>query len=161
VYPCSDGELLIGANKDELFARLAEAMGRPELARSPEYATHVARGKHQEALDAIIASWTSRQTTAEVERAMIVAQVPAGRIYRAPEMLEDPHFAARQAIVEVDTPRWGPLKMQGCFPRLTRTPSAVRSPAPVRVGEHNAEVYGRLLGLSADELGALAASGIV
>ena len=73
---------------------------------------------------------------------MLAHSVPAGTIYRAPEMLADPHFAAREALVEVDTPRWGRINMQNAFPKLSATPSSIRSPAPTQVGEHNAEVYG-------------------
>jgi crotonobetainyl-CoA:carnitine CoA-transferase CaiB-like acyl-CoA transferase len=161
VYSCRDGELVIGANKDEPFARLCSVMGMPELVSSPYFASHVARGQHQQALDEIISEWTATRTIDEVERAMHAASIPAGRIYRAPEMMVDEHFAARGALVEVDTPRWGPLKMQGCFPRLSDTPSAVRRPAPSCVGEHNAEVYGELLSLSAGDLRALTDRGVI
>lgn len=161
VYRCLDGDYLIGANQDAIWARLAQAMGRPELAQDPRYADHVARGRHQAELDALIEAWTRSLTVAQVEALMIAHAVPAGRIYRAPEMLADPHFAAREAIIEVDTPKWGPLKMQNAFPRLSETPSGVRSPAPTRVGEHNALIYGQWLGLEAAELEALAARGVL
>ena len=161
VYPCRDGEYLIGANQDAVFARLCAAMGQPALAAEPRFADHLARGTHQAELDAIIADWTRRHSVAEVEAAMLAASVPAGTIYRAPEMLADPHFAAREALVEVDTPRWGRITMQNAFPKLSATPSAVRSPAPVSVGEHNAEVYGDLLGIDDAELATLAAAGAI
>lgn len=161
VYRCSDGEFMIGANKDEIFARLAQAMGRPELATDPRYATHLARGDNQVELDALIDAWTSGHTVAEVEALMNAHSVPAGKVYRAPEMLADPHFAAREAIVTVDTERYGPLKMQNVVPRLSGTPSSVRSPAPSIVGQHNAEVYCELLGLSEAELAGLKASGAI
>jgi formyl-CoA transferase len=161
VYRCLDGDYLIGANQDAIWARLAQAMGRPELAQDPRYADHVARGRHQAELDALIEAWTRSLTVAQVEALMIAHAVPAGRIYRAPEMLADPHFAAREAIIEVDTPKWGPLKMQNAFPRLSETPSGVRSPAPTRVGEHNALIYGQWLGLGEAELEALAARGVL
>ena len=92
---------------------------------------------------------------------MIEYSVPAGRVYRAPEMLADPHFAAREAIVEVETERFGPLKMQNAFPRLSRSPSAVRSPAPALVGQHNDAIYGDLLGISTEERDSLAAAGVI
>jgi formyl-CoA transferase len=161
VYTCSDGDYLIGANQDAVFARLCEAMGRPELARDPRYVDHLARGRHQDQLDALIEEWTRRHTVAQVEAAMIAHSIPAGKIYRAPEMLEDPHFAARGALIDVETPRWGKVTMQNAFPLLSDTPSRVRSPAPSRIGEHNAEVYAELLGLDAEELERLAAGGVI
>jgi formyl-CoA transferase len=87
--------------------------------------------------------------------------IPAGRVYRAPEMLEDPHFKAREAIVEVETDRFGKLKMQNAFPKLSATPSSVRRAAPSIVGQHNAEVYGELLGLGEAELAELSAAGAI
>ncbi|WP_375395784.1 CaiB/BaiF CoA transferase family protein [uncultured Sphingomonas sp.] len=161
VYPCRDGEYLIGANQDAVFARLCTAMGTPNLARDARFADHLARGNHQVELDALIADWTRRHSVAEVEAAMIAHSVPAGTIFRAPEMLADPHFAARAALVAVDTPRWGRIQMQNAFPKFSDTPSSVRSPAPTQVGEHNAVVYGDLLGLNAAELADLAATGAI
>jgi crotonobetainyl-CoA:carnitine CoA-transferase CaiB-like acyl-CoA transferase len=161
VYKCKDGEYLIGANQDAVFARLCEAMGRPELAGDPRYVDHVARGRNQDELDGIVEAWTRTKTVDEVEAAMIAHSIPAGIIYRAPEMLEDPHFAARNALIEVETPRWGKVAMQNAFPFLSDTPSSVRSPAPARIGEHNDEVYRGLLGLDAAELNRLSAAGAV
>jgi crotonobetainyl-CoA:carnitine CoA-transferase CaiB-like acyl-CoA transferase len=158
VYQTADGEFLIGANQDAVFARLCAAMGRPELATDPRYVDHVARGIHQVELDDIIEAWTKTLSTAEVERLMIEHSVPSGSIYRAPEMLADPHFAAREAIVTIDHPRFGEVKMQNSFPKMSGTPGSIRSIAPQTVGEHNDEVYGAL-GLSADELAALEAEG--
>lgn len=161
VYPCADGDYLIGANQDSVFARLCAAMGRPELATDPRFADHVARGRNQAALDALISDWTRGRPVAEVERLMIEHAVPAGSIYRAPEMLTDPHFAAREAIIEVPTETWGMLKMQAPVPKLSANPSSVRFPAPSHVGQHNEEVYGGMLGYSAEELAALQAAGAI
>jgi crotonobetainyl-CoA:carnitine CoA-transferase CaiB-like acyl-CoA transferase len=161
VYRCKDGEYLIGANQDAVFARLCAAMGRPELATDPRYVDHVARGRNQDELDAIVEAWTRTKTVAEVEATMIEHSIPAGIIYRAPEMLDDPHFAARNALIEVETPRWGKVKMQNAFPFLSDTPSSVRAPAPARIGQHNDEVYRGLLGLEPVEIERLAASGAV
>jgi formyl-CoA transferase len=140
VYPCSDGEYLVGANQDAVFARLCAAMGRPELATDERYATHVARARHQAELDDLIAAWTRTLTVDTLEALMIEYSVPAGKIYRAPEMLADPHFAARDAFVEVESERWGKFKMQNAFPKLSDTPSGIRSLAPTSVGMDNAEV---------------------
>lgn len=161
VYSCKDGEYMIGANKDSLWQRLAEAMGCPELGTDPRYATHLARGENQIELDERINQWTRTLTVDEVDALMIAYSIPAGRVYRAPEMLNDPHFKAREAIIEVETERFGPLKMQSAFPKLSGTPSSVRRAAPSKVGQHNAEVYGDLLGLRADDLAALEAAGAI
>lgn len=161
VYPASDGEYMIGANQDAIFRRLCAAMGRPELADDERYATHIARGRHQHELDALIAEWTRTLTVEELEAKMVEFSIPAGKIYRAPEMLADPHFAARQALVEVEHPDWGTFRMQNAFPRLSDTPSSIRSRAPLEIGQDNAQVYGELLGLDAAEVERLKAGGII
>ena len=161
VYRCKDGEYLIGANQDAVWARLAQAMGRPELATDPRYVDHESRGRNQEALDEVIEAWTMTKTVDEVEALMIEHSIPAGKIYRAPDMLEDPHFAAREAIIEVEHPRWGRIKMQNVFPKLSATPSSVRAPAPTLVGQHNDVVYGDLLRMSQLEIADLMARGVI
>ena len=161
VYPTRDGEYLIGANQDAIFGRLCKAMGRPELASDERYATHVARGKHQTELDGLIADWTRTLTVDELEALMIEHSIPAGKIYRAADMLEDPHFAAREALVEMESPRWGKFRMQNSFPKLSDTPGSIRTLAPAEIGQHNAEVYGALLGLDQAELDRLSAAGVI
>ena len=161
VYRCKDGEYMIGANKDSLWQRLAEAMGQPELGSDPRYATHIARGENQIELDVIINAWTATLSVDELDAMMTSCSIPAGRVFRAPEMLADPHFQAREAIIEVQTERFGPLKMQGTFPKMSGTPGSVRRPAPSIVGQHNAEVYGELLGLGESELAELKAAGAI
>ena len=161
VYACKDGEFMIGANKDSLWKRLAAVMGQPALGDDPRFATHLARGANQTEIDDLINDWTRTKTIEEVDALMIEASIPAGRVYRAPDMLADPHFQARGAIIEVETERFGALKMQGAFPKLSATPSGVRRPAPAMVGQHNDEIYGGLLGMNAAELADLAASGVI
>jgi len=161
VYPCKDGEYLIGANQDSVFGRLCDAMGRPELAKDPRYVNHVARGKHQEELDALVGDWTKTLTIAELEDKMVAAGVPAGRLYRPQDMLDDPHFQAREAIIGVPHPRWGEVKMQNVFPKLSATPGSVRRRAPETIGQDNADVYGEMLGLDEAALAELQARGII
>ena len=160
VYPCSDGELLIAANQDAIFRRLATAMGQPELGDDPRFATHNARGQHQDLLDGMIADWTRGQSVAAVEKLMEDHAVPAGRMFAARDMLANPHFAAREAIVTVETERHGALPMQGVFPRLSRTPGGVRAPAPVAVGAAN-EALLREPGYDAAAIADLKQRGIV
>jgi crotonobetainyl-CoA:carnitine CoA-transferase CaiB-like acyl-CoA transferase len=161
VYPSLDGELIVmGANQDSVFRRLCEAMGRAELADDPLYSDHVARGEHQAELDALIAEWTSTLEATPLLDLLEEYAVPAGRIYRAPDMLADPHFAARRAIVDVPHPVFRNLKMQNVVPRLSETPGAIRWPGP-ELGAHNDEIYRGLLELSDEQLKGLAADGVV
>lgn len=146
VYRCSDGEYLIGANQDSVFGRLCEAMGRPELASDPRYATHTARGRNQQELDDLINAWTSAFTVDDLEALMVEHGVPAGRILDAEDMLSDPHFAAREAIMTLDHPEFGPVPMQSPFPKLSRTPSSVRRFAPQEIGQDTDEIRKRWLG---------------
>jgi crotonobetainyl-CoA:carnitine CoA-transferase CaiB-like acyl-CoA transferase len=161
VYRCSDGELMIGANQDAIFARLCRAMDRPELANDVRYATHLARGRNQTELDQLIEAWTQTRSVDAVEALMIEHSIPAGRMYRAPDMLADPHFAAREAIIEAVSPAVGPFKMQNAFPKLSETPSSIRSLAPVEVGEHNEEILGGVLGMTDEERAQLAEVGAI
>ena len=147
VYPTSDGLVLIAANQDTVFGRLCEAMGRPELAKDPRYNSHQARGARQKELDDLVSDWTRTLPTRKALDLMSEHGVPAGLIYRAPEMLDDPHFAAREAIVTVDHPHFGKLRMQNVAPKLSETPGGIRGPSP-ELGQHNDEVYLRLLGMA-------------
>ncbi len=160
VYECKDGEYLIAANQDTVFRRLCEAIDMPELAEDERFATHTARGANQDLLDSIIGEWASRRTMDEIEALMVKAAVPAGKIYRAPEMLADPHFAAREAIIDVEHPKWKSLKMQNVFPKLSRTPGKVRWAGP-EYGAHTEEVYRDLLGMSEEEIAAKKARGVI
>jgi formyl-CoA transferase len=161
VYPTKEGlDFLIAANQDTVFKRFAEAMGRPELAEDERYATHAARGANQEELDALVAEWTQGMPIDELNALMDEYGIPAGKIYRAPEMLEDMHFKARQAIVEVMHPKFGKLKMQNVAPKLSETPGSIRSPAP-ELGQHNEAVFKGVLGLSDSRYQELQDQGII
>jgi formyl-CoA transferase len=152
VYPTADGEaILVAANQDTVFRRLAETMGRADLADDERYATHGARGVYMTELDELIARWTAEFEADELLALLSKSGVPAGRIYRAKDMLADPHFAARQSIIRLAHPTFGELAMQNVFPRLSETPGKVRHCGP-ELGEHNDEVYRGLLGLSHSEI---------
>jgi crotonobetainyl-CoA:carnitine CoA-transferase CaiB-like acyl-CoA transferase len=155
IYDCKDGIFLIAANQDTVFARLCEVMGQPELASDERFSSHTARGKRMKELDAIINEWTKTKTMSEIEELMTNAGVPAGRIYRAPEMLEDEHFKARDAIIDTPTEEWPDLKMQNIFPKMSKTQGEVRWPGVQTLGAHNESVYSELLGLGEQELEAL------
>jgi crotonobetainyl-CoA:carnitine CoA-transferase CaiB-like acyl-CoA transferase len=161
VYPTRGGEMIVmGANQDSVFARLCDAMERPALARDPRFVDHVARGENQAELDELISAWTATLDADPLLARLNEFGVPAGRIYRAPDMLADPHFAARRSIVDVPHPTFANLKMQDVFPRMSATQGTVRWPGPP-LGAHNDEVYGGLLNLSADERARLQRDGVI
>jgi formyl-CoA transferase len=160
VYPTRDGMVLIAANQDTVFRRLCEAMQQPALADDARYDSHQSRGAHQQELDELIARWTTGQKTRAVLALMEVHGVPAGQIYRAPEMLEDPHFAARAAIVSVPHPQFGTIRMQNVVPKLSETPGGIRRPSPA-LGEHNDEIYVDFLGMPRERYERLKAARVI
>jgi len=97
----------------------------------------------------------------KVDELMQQHGVPAGRIYRASDMLDDPQFIDREAIVDVPHERWGNLKMQNIFPKMSVTQGEIRWAGPEELGQHNAEVYGELLSMSEEEMSALAEKGVL
>jgi crotonobetainyl-CoA:carnitine CoA-transferase CaiB-like acyl-CoA transferase len=156
-----DGQwLCIIAAGDALFPRLATAIGRPDLLRDARFASLPARAANGEAINALVAAWVAAHSADEVERIMLAAQVPVGRAYSVADILADPHYAARGDIVTVDDPTIGPVRMQAVYPRLSATPGRITRGAP-KLGEHNSEVYGALLGLSAAELRRLRAAHVI
>ena len=148
VYPTADNDMIImGANQDSVFTRLCEAMQQPELAKDEKFSTHVARGNNQAELDELIFAWSIKFTADDLLALLEKHAVPAGRIYRAPDMLNDEHFSARESIVEVSHPKYDNLKMQNVFPRLSATPGKIKWTGP-ELGQHNQEIYRELLGYS-------------
>ena len=160
VYPTSDGIVMIGANQDTVFARLCAAMNAPALSDDARYRDHEARGTHQAELDAIIAKWTATLRTRELLDLLEKHGVPSGLIYRTSDMLDDPHFVAREAIVSTDHPHFGALRMQNVAPRLSVSPGSIRTPAP-EIGQHNEEIYEGLLGIDAATLEAYRAKSVI
>lgn len=161
VYPTSDGEMvLIAANQDTVFRRLAILMKQPELAEDARYATHSARGRHMAELDDVILRWTVDHEAEELLALLADAGVPGGRIFKAKDMLADPHFAAREAIVRLAHPQFGEIAMHNVFPKLSATPGRVRHIGP-ELGADNSTIYGDLLGLADDDLVRLQASGVI
>jgi formyl-CoA transferase len=160
-YPTKDGkEHLISGNQDTIWRRLAVAMGQPELGEDPRFATHTARGQHQGELDLMIGEWTSTLTAGELEVLLNEHAVPNGKIYTAPDMLADAHFAAREAIVTMMHPQLGEFPMQNVAPKLSDTPGTIRWVGP-ELGEHTDEVLSSALGLSAEALHELRSAGII
>ena len=107
-YPCADGKwLAIAGNSDPIFRRLMAAIGRPELGEDPKYATNADRCAHAAELDAVIGAWTRTVTAKEADAVMDAAEVPASRLYDIADCAQDPHFLARQAVLDVDDPLIG------------------------------------------------------
>ena len=160
VYPCAgEGMILIGGNGDTVFARLCETMGRPDLAKDPKFVDHAARGVNQHELDQIIAGWTKGFELDALLALLEEKAIPSGRVFRAPDMLANEQYIARDAIVETDHPVFGKVKMQNAFPKMSETPGAVRWPGPT-LGQHTDEVLTGL-GLDAARVAELRAKGIV
>ncbi|TDJ59410.1 MAG: CoA transferase [Nitrospina sp.] len=160
VYPTKDGSLLIGANQDSVFGRLCGAMGTPELAKDPKYISHKVRGENQQELDDLIGQWTSTLSTSELLDVMEKNGVPAGKIFKAQDMLADPQFKARDALIKVDHDQYKNLVMQNVFPRLSKTPGKVSRPAP-ELGQHNTEIFQDLLGLGKGDIDRLKKQGAI
>jgi formyl-CoA transferase len=161
VYPTAGGGMiLIGGNGDTVFARLCEAMGQPALKDDPRYRDHASRGVNQAELDDRIGAWTREQSLDDLLALLERHGVPCGRIFSAPDMLADPQYRAREAIVETDHDVFGKVKMQGVFPKLSETPGAVRWPGPA-LGEHTDAVLSETLGLTPEKIAALRAEGVI
>jgi len=160
VYPTKDGEYLIAANQDTVFKRFAQAMGKPELVEDERYATHNARGKHQQELDDMISEWTKTMTSAELRKLMNEHAVPNGKINRAPDMLEDIHFKAREAIISIKHPAFDELKMHNVSPKLSEMPGKVKWCGP-ELGQHNDEIYRDLLKMEKKQIAELTDKDII
>ncbi len=161
VYPTSDGLVLIAANQDTVFRRLCEAMGdagarRRSALREPPGARRAPGGARRADRPLDRRPHDARRARRSWRR----HGVPAGQIYRAPEMLEDPHFAAREAIVEVPHPQFGKIRMQNVVPKLSATPGGIRAPSPA-LGEHNDAIYLDFLGLPRERYAALKAARVI
>jgi succinyl-CoA---D-citramalate CoA-transferase len=160
-WETKDGKYVcIIAAGDGLFPRLCRAMGREDLLQDPRFQTMALRAQHGDEINGVVAAWCSARTSREIQDVLEAHEVPFGVAYSVADIFADPHVAARGDVVAVDDPTIGPVRMQGVYPRFSRTPGAIRSGAP-KLGAHNDEVYGGLLGLGADELAALRAERVI
>ncbi|TMA52802.1 MAG: CoA transferase, partial [Deltaproteobacteria bacterium] len=161
LYPCRGGQwVVIAANTDGLFRRLCTLMGRDELASDPRFATQVVRVQNREAIDEIIAAWTADQELAVLLSRLEAATIPAGPVYSIADIVQDPHFQARDMLLTLHDRLLGAIRMPGIVPKLSDTPGEARFVGP-GLGEHNQEVYGSLLELSAGEIASLAGRGVI
>lgn len=135
-YPTRDGsEVLIAGNADAVFARLCDAMGRPEMADDPQWSTHVARGEREHQLDGIIADWTKTIDSDDLLDLLREHSVPAGRVYTAADMLTDEHYLAREMVQRFTSRAGIDTAMLGVVPKFSRTPGSIRDVGP-DLGEH-------------------------
>jgi formyl-CoA transferase len=162
IFKSSDDKwVVIAANADNVFRRLCGAIGRPELADDPRYATHLARGDNQDELEGIVGDWAGQHTAREIDETLNEAGVICGPIYTIADIFEDPQYQARDMLLRHEDPEFGEYIGPGIVPKLSHTPGAVRWSATWEQGSHNDEVYGGLLDLSADELAELSADGVL
>jgi formyl-CoA transferase len=158
-YKCADGYVLIAGNGDSIFRRLMEVAGRPDLASAPDLQSNAGRVARVEELDIAIGEWTASRSIDEVLKELGAANVPAGRVYTAQDIHEDPHYRARDMILRQTTRDGHEIDVPGIVPKLSLTPGTVRSSAP-GLGDDTDTVLHEL-GLSPGEVAALRAKGAV
>lgn len=163
LYRAKDGlPVIIAANQDTVFARLAELMGRAELARDERFVNHTSRGEHQDELDELIGEWAGTITAQELIDRCNAAGVVAGGVNTVAEVVVEPQFVERGLFVDhVDQQTGHAVKGVGVVPHLSETTGEVRWAGPSQPGVHNDDVYRQLLGLAEAELEDLAAAGVV
>lgn len=163
LYQSADGRwMVIAANQDTVFARLCAAMDRPDLVTDERFRSHLARGRNQDEIDAIVAEWARRHEADELTKILEDAGVVVGPVNTVAEVVQDPQFQARDMLVEhYDQAIGADVLGPGVVPKLTGTPGSVRWAGPPRPGSHNAEVYRGLLGLSDSQLHELSATGVI
>ncbi|MCS4293452.1 formyl-CoA transferase [Comamonas sp. BIGb0152] len=158
-YACQDGWVLVAGNGDSIFKRLMDTIGRPDLGQAPDLAGNAGRVARIEEIDAAISAWTQPRAIAQVMDALAAARVPAGKVYTAKDISEDPHYRARQMIVPQTTRDGHTLEVPGIVPKLSATPGTIRSSAPHLGDDTDTVLQG--LGLSATQIAALRERGIV
>jgi len=163
IYRTADGSwVVIAANQDTVFRRLCALMDQPELTTDERFVDHVARGRNQDDIDAIIGEWAAQRQPDDIIDTLSAAGVIAGPINTVADVVRDPQFQARGMLIDhydeaADRTVLGP----GVIPVLSATPGGVRNAGPARPGQHNDEVYGQLLDLGAEELAELTEQGVL
>ena len=159
-YICKDGSyVLIAGNGDSIFKRLMNAIDQPEMANNPEYADNTGRVKHVKHIDEVIGHWTSMHLAEDVLNILEKAKVPAGKIYTAADIAQDPHFKAREMIISQVVDDGSELLVPGVVPKLSRAPGKIQRNAP-HIGQDNEQVL-RDIGLSAEQIAQLYERGII
>lgn len=160
-HRCKDGKfVIIGANSDQIFGRLAKAMGRTDMASDDRYADNTGRVEHQAYIYKVIDDWCASLTLEEALDKLKEANCPAGPIYDAADMLRDPHFNARGMFEDIETPTGLKFKIPAMVPKLSETPGGTEWCGP-QVGAHNRQVLVEYLGMTAEDIGRLQAVGAI
>jgi crotonobetainyl-CoA:carnitine CoA-transferase CaiB-like acyl-CoA transferase len=161
-YRTRDGHwIAIACTNDRMFARLLQAMDRPDLAGDSRMTTTPGRLEHRALVDGLVAGWVGERDAVEALAALEASEVPSSLVASVADLFEDAHVRARENIVSAVLPLLGRITMPGVVPRLTLTPGRIEGPGPARPGEHNEEIYGGKLGLSSAELTRLGQRGII
>lgn len=161
LYPCKNGQwIVIAANTDGLFTRLCTLMEREDLLTDERFATQVARAENREAIDAIVSDWTAGYELADLLPRVEAATIPAGPVFSIADIVDDPHFRARDMLLSLHDRVLGELKVPGIVPKLSATPGAARWLGP-DIGAHNQQVYAELLNASPAELDDWSARGVI
>ncbi|KGS11113.1 CoA-transferase, partial [Pseudomonas coronafaciens] len=148
-YRCNDGKYaLIAGNGDSIYRRLMEKIGRMDLANDSELAHNEGRVRHVARIDAAISTWTAERSLDDVLAALTEARIPAGKIYDAADIASDPHYQARDMLLQTTLDDGTPVTVPGIVPKLLDTPGQVRSPAPT-LGQHT-DVVLEAHGIDAD-----------
>ena len=158
-YPCEDGWVLVAGNGDSIFKRLMQTIGREDLGNAPDLANNAGRVARVQEIDEAIAAWTRVRSIQDVLDQLAAARVPAGRVYTAKDICEDPHYRARDMILQQSTRDGYSLEVPGIVPKLSATPGTVRSSAPKLGDDTDAVLAG--MGLSAEQIAQLRAQGVI
>jgi formyl-CoA transferase len=158
-YPCADGWVLVAGNGDSIFKRLMQTIGRDDLGNAPDLANNAGRVARVAEIDAAIGAWTQTQTITTVLEALAAARVPAGRVYTAKDICEDPHYRARDMILTQTTRDGYSVEVPGIVPKLSATPGTIRSSAPKLGDDTDAVLAG--MGLSAAQIAQLRTQGVI
>lgn len=162
LFRTSDDKLvIIAANQDSVFGRLANAMGMPELIDDPRFKDHGERGRRQEEIEGLVAGWAKTLTARHLLDLLDKASVPGGPVYTIADIFADPLFQEREQLVKVHDPTLGEIVMPGIVPRLTATPGVIGRPGPLDPGADNDEVYAGIAGLSPEEIASLKTDGVI
>ena len=161
LYATADGgAIAISSGSQAIFENLADAMGRPDLKRDPRFASAEARVRNRDVIDAVVADWMRALPSDEAMRRLKKHRMVAGPVWEVDRILEDPHYAVRQAIATLQDERLGPLRMPAPVPRLSLTPGRVRWGGG-ELGADNEHVFGEILGMDAAALERLRAQGVI
>ncbi|HZK66298.1 MAG TPA: CaiB/BaiF CoA-transferase family protein [Chloroflexota bacterium] len=161
-FRCRDGKwLVMVTSTPRTFARLAEVMGRTDLLSDPRFDTNPHRAQHRYEIYDIVQEWFFQHECCDVVKLLDDNGIPVSLINSIADIFQDPHYRAREDLIQVDHPILGKVTMPGLVPKLSRTPGAVRSPGPWIIGQHNEEVFQGELGFSPEEIEALKAERVI